>query len=634
MNDQENYSGHSWSGEPRTIVLDHTRDKLLTAFGKATLKDRYLMPGETPQRLFARVATAYSESNDHAQRLYDAISQLWFMPSTPILSNGGTDRGNPISCFLNDVEDSLDGISEIWNENVWLAARGGGIGTNWSKVRSIGEPISDLGETSGIIPFVKVQDSLTLGISQGSLRRGSSAAYLDVRHPEIEEFVEIRRATGGDPNRKCLNVHHGVVIPDAFMEAVKAGEKWDLRSPKTGEIIKTIEARHLWQKILQTRMETGEPYLLFIDTVQRAQPAHQKKLGLYCTTSNLCSEITLATGKDYLGERRTAVCCLSSLNIETWDAWKGNRQFIKDCLLFLDEVLESFISRTKVMQGFDAARYSAIRERSIGLGVMGLQSYMQQHGSGMEGLHFKSVNKAFFKSLRKMADSINHEVALERGSAPDVDAAGGEPRRWTNMFAVAPTASISIICGGTSPGIEPFPTNIFTQKTLSGSYTVKNRYLEKLLYAKAEKNTYVAAPDITILDVIEQWVADQWTSILNHEGSVQHLPYLTNDEKAAFKTAFEIKQRWLLEGMADRAPFVDQAVSNNYFLLPTVSVKTLHNLHFKAWEKGVKSLYYLRSLSKQRAAKVSHLAGEMPVAEQYAVDQDDESEFEECLVCQ
>jgi ribonucleoside-diphosphate reductase alpha chain len=363
------------------VRTDAGRDALLTGFGRATLADRYLLPGESPQDLFARVARAYADDSAHAQRLYDYMSRLWFLPATPILSNGGTERGLPISCFLNAVEDDLDGIVGTWTENVWLASSGGGIGTYWGGVRSIGEPVKCCGQTSGIIPFVRVMDSLTLAISQGSLRRGSAAVYLDVHHPEIEEFIEIRKPSG-DFNRKSLNLHHGVCISDEFMHAVRDDRPFELRSPKTGAARRTVCARLLWQKILETRLTTGEPYLLFADTANRRLAGHQRELGLKVRQSNLCSEILLPTGRDHLGRARTAVCCLSSVNFETWDEWRSEPRFIEDVLRMLDNVLQEFIDHAPA--SMDAARYSAMRERSVGLGAMGFHSYLQNNGIPFE----------------------------------------------------------------------------------------------------------------------------------------------------------------------------------------------------------------------------------------------------------
>lgn len=603
-----------------TIKTDNTRNKNLTDFGKAVLEDRYLLEGESFQDLFLRVASYYADDKEHAQRLYDYISNMWFMPATPILSNGGTDRGLPISCFLNEIQDSLEGIVDKWVENVWLAARGGGIGTYWGNVRSIGESVKKNGKTSGIIPFIKVQDSLTLAISQGSLRRGSSAMYLPVEHPEIEEFLDIRRPTGGDPNRKALNVHHGVVISDEFMKAVEKDEKWNLLSPKDKSIVHTIKARDLWIKILTTRIETGEPYLLFIDTVNKTIPEHQKKLGLKVKMSNLCSEITLPTGLDHLGNDRTAVCCLSSLNLEYYEEWKNNENFILDIMRFLDNVLEDFIQ--KAPDSMASAKYSAMRERSVGLGVMGFHSFLQQKNVPMASVMAKVWNKQIFEHLKKHVDEASKLLAKEKGSCPDAEECG-ITERFSNKTAIAPTASISIICGNSSPGVEPFAANSFVQKTLSGSFTVKNKNLVKLLESKGMNTNQV------------------WSSITTNEGSVQHLEFLTDDEKEIYKTAMEIDQRWVVELAADRAPLVDQAQSVNVFLPADVNKKELHRLHFDAWKKGLKSLYYNRSKSAQRADKVSHEIQDISMEKQLQESLDQQrsagegtNNYEECLACQ
>ena len=370
-----------------TIKIDRSKDEKLTNFGKATLSDRYLGQDESYQDLFARVASIYADNNLHAQRIYNYISNLWFMPATPILSNGGTERGLPISCFLNEAGDSLDGILDLWNENVWLAARGGGIGSYWGNLRSIGEKIGRVGKTSGIIPFIKVMDSLTMAISQGSLRRGSAACYLPIDHPEIEEFIEMRRPTGGDPNRKALNLHHGILISDVFMRAVETNSEWALKSPKDGIVQSTVSARNLWIRLLTARVETGEPYIIFIDTVNRLIPQHHKLAGLNVKTSNLCSEITLPTGIDKDGNDRTAVCCLSSLNLEAYDEWKDQPEFIEDVMRFLDNVLTDFI--TKAPESFKDAKYSAMRERSVGLGVMGFHSFLQKNSIPLESVMSK-----------------------------------------------------------------------------------------------------------------------------------------------------------------------------------------------------------------------------------------------------
>lgn len=595
-----------------SIATDASRDALLTDFGKETLQDRYLLPGESYQDLFARVADAYADDQDHAQRLYDYISKLWFMPATPVLSNGGTGRGLPISCYLNSVDDSLEGIVGTWNENVWLASRGGGIGTYWGAVRGIGEPVGLNGKTSGIIPFVRVMDSLTLAISQGSLRRGSAACYLDVSHPEIEEFLEVRKPSG-DFNRKALNLHHGVLITDEFMEAVRDGSEFNLRSPKDQSVRGTVDARSLFQKLVETRLATGEPYIIFIDQVNRMMPKHHRDLGLKVTTSNLCSEITLPTGRDHLGNDRTAVCCLSSLNLETWDEWNGDKVFIEDVMRMLDNVLQDYIDRAPPEMA--RAKYSASRERSVGLGVMGFHSFLQARGLPFEGAMAKSSNLRVFKHIRAQVDQASMLLANERGPCPDA-ADQGVMERFSCKMAIAPTASISIICGGTSACIEPIPANIYTHKTLSGSFSIRNPHLEALLVDKAKNSDNI------------------WNSILEKGGSVQHLDFLTQDEKDCYKTSFEIDQRWLLELAADRTPYIDQAASLNLFIPADVEKWDLLMLHYRAWELGIKSLYYLRSKSVQRAGFAGGVeADNTPEAAKFELSAES-TDYDECLACQ
>lgn len=587
--------------------MTNKRDDLLTDFGKAILKDRYLLQNESFQDLFKRVAFYYSDTKEHGERLYEYLSKMWFMAATPVLANGGTDRGLPISCFLNEMEDSLQSIADIWNENVWLASNGGGIGTFAGNIRSINEEIKGKGQTSGIIPFIKVIDSMTLAISQGSLRRGNAAVYLDVSHPEIEEFIDIRRPTGGDVNRRCLNIHHGIVVSDEFMKAVEEGDKWDLKSPASGQIISTISARNLWIKILNARIEIGEPYILFIDAVKRGLPDIQKKLGLTVKTSNLCSEITLPTGRDHLGNIRTAVCCLSSLNLEYYEEWERNPLFISDVMRFLDNVLSDFIK--KAPKSMANAIYSATRERSVGMGVMGYHSFLQSKKIPLEGVMAKSWNKRIFKHIKEEADKASKMLAEEKGACPDAEEAGFK-ERFSNKIAIAPTASISIIAGNTSPGIEPYAANVFTQKTLSGSFVVKNKYLLALLREKG-KDT-----------------AEVWSSIATSNGSVQHLSFLTEEEKLVFKTAFEINQMWLVEQGADRTPFICQAQSFNLFFPSNISKKDLHTIQFEAWKKGCKSLYYCRTQSVARADNVS----QMQASKQTALTKSEEED--ECLSCQ
>ena len=594
-----------------TIKIDRSQDSKLTDFGRATLSDRYLGENESFQDLFARVASTYADNNLHAQRIYGYISNLWFMPATPILSNGGTERGLPISCFLNEAGDSLDGILNLWSENVWLAAKGGGIGSYWGNLRSIGEKIGRVGKTSGIIPFIKVMDSLTMAISQGSLRRGSAACYLPIDHPEIEEFIEMRRPTGGDPNRKALNLHHGVLVSDAFMRAVETNSQWALKSPKDGIIQSTVSARNLWIRLLTARVETGEPYIIFIDTVNRLIPQHHKLAGLNVKTSNLCSEITLPTGLDKDGCDRTAVCCLSSLNLETYNEWKDQPEFILDVTKFLDNVLTDFINRAP--DSFKDAKYSATRERSIGLGVMGFHSFLQKNSIPLESVMSKVWNNKIFKHIQTEVDQASKQLAEERGSCPDAEEYGFK-ERFSNKTAIAPTASISIICGGASPGVEPIAANSYTHKTLSGSYNVRNKYLQKIL-EEHKKND-----DKT------------WSSITTNQGSVMHLDFLSDHEKDVFKTAFELNQEWIIELGAERTPYISQAQSINIFLPADVHKKKLHQIHFQAWKKGLKSLYYCRSKSIQRAENVNNGLSINKIENVSSQNQDQDND--ECLACQ
>ncbi len=599
-----------------TIKIDRSRDQNLTDFGRATLTDRYLGQNESFQDLFARVASVYADDNLHAQRIYNYISNLWFMPATPVLSNGGTERGLPISCFLNEASDSLEGITNLWEENVWLAARGGGIGSYWGNLRSIGEKIGKVGKTSGIIPFIKVMDSLTLAISQGSLRRGSAACYLQIDHPEIEEFIEMRRPTGGDVNRRSLNLHHGVLVTDEFMRAVETDGQWALRSPYDGSVQQTIPARNLWIRLLTARIETGEPYIVYIDTVNRQIPQHHKLAGLKVKTSNLCSEITLPTGVDNEGNQRTAVCCLSSLNLDTYDQWKDDPQFVEDVMRFLDNVMTDFINRAP--DEFAHAKYSAMRERSVGLGVMGLHSYFQQKNIPFGSVMSKVWNKKIFQNIQEKVDEASKTLAGERGACPDA-AEYGIKERFSNKTAIAPTASISIICGGSSPGIEPIAANSYTHKTLSGSFNVRNKYLKKILQ-KYNKDT-----------------DEVWSSITTNQGSVSHLNFLTANEKDTFKTAFEIDQRWIVELGADRTPHISQAQSVNIFVPADIHKKELHEIHFQAWKKGLKSLYYCRSKSIQRAENVNNGSSTDVTKNVYSGKQESNNEsnnYEECLSCQ
>lgn len=561
------------------------RDELLTDFGKTTLKDRYLLPEEqSPQEGFMRAAKAFSDNEDMAQRIYNYASKLWFMYSTPILSNGGATRGMPISCFLNYVGDSREGLTGHYTENAWLASVGGGIGGYWGAVRSDGTKTSGGSQSSGSIPFLHVVDSEVLAFSQGKTRRGSYAAYMDISHPEIIEFIEMRKPSGGDVHRKCLNLHHGVNISDEFMQLIENcikeptyDDSWNLIDPHTNEVVRTVSARELWQKILETRVATGEPYVSFIDTVNDALPETQKKLGLKVHHSNLCTEITLPTDED-----RTAVCCLSSVNIEKYDEWKNDKLFISDLVRFLDNVLQYFID--KAPDHLFRAKFSAASERSIGLGAMGFHSYLQSKGIPFEGVMAKSINKKIFKSIKEQAIAESKRLAVKRGEAPDMEGTG---LRHAHLLAIAPNASSSIICGTTSPSIEPFRANAYVQKTMSGSFLVKNKFLEKLLDKKGLNTEKV------------------WTSILANKGSVQHIDELSKHEKDIYKTAIEINQQWIIEHCADRQEYICQGQSTNVFVPADVNIKELHDIHMLAWKKKLKTLYYCRSEAIKRAELVS-----------------------------
>ena len=578
------------------LEIDYSKDNLLTDFSKKTLQDRYLVGDEqSPQEAFARAASAFADDQDHAQRIYDYASNLWFMFATPVLSNGGTQRGLPISCFLNYVDDSREGITGHYTENAYLSSMGGGIGGSWSDVRAQGTKTSKGSESTGVIPFMKVVDAEMLAFSQGVTRRGSYASYLHMSHPEIEEFLDVRKPTGGDTNRKCTNLHHGVVIPDKFMEVIHKATKepnfnddWELVDPHSGEVKKVVSARTLWVKLLQNRMETGEPYLMFEDAVQSDLPEFQKKKGLKVNHSNLCSEITLATN-----EERTAVCCLSSVNLEYFDEWSKVPAFIPDLVRFLDNVLTHFISNAP--DELERAKYSASRERSIGLGAMGFHAYLQKNNLPFEGMWATSKNMQMFKYIKENAQKETQRLAVERGACPDDDTASV---RNAHLLAIAPNASSSIICGNTSPSIEPFRANAYTQKTKSGSYLQKNKFLEEVLeqYSQNTDNT--------------------WSSIIANKGSVQHLDFLTEDEREVFKTAVEINQAWVVEHASMRQEFICQSQSVNLFFPPDVNKGDLHNVHMLAWAKNMKTLYYLRSEAIGRADNVSNQAKREIIFEQ------------------
>ena len=566
-------------------MINYDRDELLTDFGKTTLKDRYLLPQEdSPQDGFLRAAKAFSDNDEMAERIYSYASKLWFMYSTPVLSNAGSKRGMPISCFLNYVGDSREGLTGHYTENAWLASVGGGIGGYWGHVRSDGTMTSGGSQSSGSIPFLHVVDSEILAFSQGKTRRGSYAAYMDISHPEIIEFIEMRKPSGGDVHRKCLNLHHGVNISNEFMQLIDNcikeptyDDSWNLIDPHTKKVVRTVTARELWQKILETRVATGEPYVSFIDTINDALPETQKKLGLEVHHSNLCTEITLPTS-----DNRTAVCCLSSVNLEKYDEWKNDTLFIPDLIRFLDNVLQYFIDYAP--EELFRARFSANNERSLGLGAMGFHAYLQSKGIPFESVLAKSLNLKIFKKIKEQAVEESKRLAIKRGEAPDMEGTG---MRNAHLLAIAPNASSSIICGTTSPSVEPYRANAYVQKTMSGSFLVKNKYLEKLLEKKGINN------DTT------------WTSILANRGSVLHIKELSDYEKDTFKTAIEINQQWVIEHAADRQQYICQGQSINVFVPADVNVKELHDIHMLAWKRKLKTLYYCRSEAIKRAELVS-----------------------------
>lgn len=598
-----------------TINIDEDRDNQMTAYGLDVLKDRYLLPNETPQQALARASCAFADNSEHAQRLYDYASKHWFMFSTPVLCNGGTERGLPISCFLNYVDDSCEGLAENYKEDIFLSRHGGGIGTYFGAVRSVGEVTSKGNRTTGVIPFIKVVDSLMLGFQQGSNRRGSCAVYLDINHPEIEEFLELRKGTG-DEKRRARYLHHGLNIPDAFMQAVEKDLSWDLIDPNSHEVRKTVNARELWKKLLTTRVATGEPYLHFIDTSNRALPEPLKLKGLRINTSNLCNEIMLPTSKD-----RTAVCCLSSVNLVKYDEWQNDALFIEDLIRMLDNVLESFIQNAP--PELWRAVNSAKSERSLGLGAMGFHTFLQEKNIPFESAMAAVWNKKMFQTIYHNAEIATKELAQERGEAPDMVGTG---RRNAHLMAVAPNATSSIICGEVSASIEPISTNLVAQKTLTGTSVKRNESLVKVLKANDIDND------------------DTWAQILSDGGSVKNVVGLSVEDKAVFKTAFEINQSWIIEHAATRQKYIDQGQSVNVFFSPDANLSDLHKVHKDAWSKGLKGLYYVRSFSVRRAdtGGVSLLGNETDDKTNLVLDKVDKNviqlqnneEQEECLMCQ
>jgi ribonucleoside-diphosphate reductase alpha chain len=590
------------------ITIDFSRDSLFDDLGKKRLKESYMREDEnSPQERFAYVSKAFGSNPGHAQRLYEYSSKHWLSYSTPILSFGRSKRGLPISCFLPYLDDSAEGLVDTLAEVNWLSMLGGGVG--------IGIGIRSADDKSvGVMPHLRTYDASSLAYRQGRTRRGSYAAYLDISHPDILIFLEMRKPTG-DQNMRCLNLHHGINITDDFMQLIEkcmkdphADDTWYLKDPHDGSVRDSVSAKELWQRILEIRMQTGEPYLHFIDTSNREMPDFQKKLGLSIRQSNLCSEIILPTDKE-----RTAVCCLSSVNLEYYDDWKDNELFLKDVAEMLDNVLQYFIDNAP--DGVSRAKYSASRERSIGIGALGFHAYLQRNNVAFESALAKSRNLQMFKNIRNKLNAANKELGAERGEAPD---AVGTGLRFSHVMAVAPNASSSIIMGNTSPSIEPYRANAYRQDTLSGSSLNKNKYLDKIIQEKCNADTNLDYSEI-------------WSSIIANDGSVQHLEFLDEWTKDVFKTSMEIDQRWIVEHAADRQSYIDQAQSVNLFFRPDVNVQYLHAAHFLAWKKGLKTLYYCRSEKLAKADKVSKSIERKVIEE---IDMKAIAEGNECLACE
>ena len=593
------------------ITIDKKRDALFDELGLKRLKESYMKDDETsPQERFAFVSKSFGTDDAHAQRLYDYASKHWLSYATPILSFGRTKNGMPISCFLNYIEDTAEGLVKNYEETSRLSMMGGGVGIGFG-IRSAGD------KSTGVMPHLKTYDSGSMAYRQGRTRRGSYATYLDISHPDITMYLEMRKPTG-DPNVRCLNLHHAVNITDDFMEIIErcmidpeADDSWNLRDPHSGEIRDTVSARNLWQSLLEIRMQTGEPYIHFIDTSNRQMKDFQKALGLRINQSNLCSEIILPTDKS-----RTAVCCLSSLNLDHFDAWSKPsiiNQFIRDVAEMLDNVLQYFIDNAD--RKVKRAIYSATRERSIGLGALGFHAYLQQKNVPFESAVAKAINIKIFKNINAAMEKANLELGTERGEAPD---AVGTGRRFSNSMAIAPNASSSLIMGNTSASIEPMPANAYRQDTLSGSFLNKNKYLDKIILKES-------------VDKKDSWYDDVWSSIIANDGSVQHLTWLDDDTKAVYKTAMEIDQRWVIDLAADRQQFIDQAQSLNVFFRPTANIKYLHAVHFLAWKRGLKTLYYCRSEKIGKADKVSKRIEREVIKE---IDMQSLVDGETCIMCE
>ena len=562
----------------------------LNDFSRAMYADKYLLPNETLPDLIHRVVTANVADIDRVNRLKSAWEKCWWHPSTPVTSNSGTDRGMPISCFVGSVGDSKEGIFSSYYEDMYLSSAGGGIGKDWSAVREVGSKIGVVGESSGIVPFIKITDAMSNGISQGALRRGSQAVYLNVSHPEIEEFLEIRRPTGGDINRKCLNLHHGVVLSDEFMKAVLSDSSWDLISPKDGKVVNTVSAFDLFRRILITRLETGEPYIVYEGNANSHRTELYELANYFIKTSQLCVEIFLHTSED-----KTNVCCLSSLNLEYYDEWKNDPYLIEDVLYFLDGVIDQFVEKIskqseKAKNAYKKVLKAVLEERSIALGVMGQHSYFQKKNIPFESAIASSVNNEMFLHIKTLVDKANIKCAEEKGSCGLAERFG-KKQRWALTMAIAPTASISILCGNTSGGIEPWLSNAYVHKNNIGTVEVRNKYLEKLILEYKDK-----------LGKDKRWVDKQWKTIISDGGSVKQLDFLSDWERDVFKTAFEIDNLWIIEHASIRQKYIDQGQSVNLFLLPNISKQRLFDLHIIAWKKGLKGLYYCRSQALNRAS--------------------------------
>jgi ribonucleoside-diphosphate reductase alpha chain len=597
------------------ITVDYTKDELFDELGKIRLKESYMKEDEeSPQERFAYVSSAFGSNPDHAQRLYDYSSKHWLSYSTPILSFGRSKRGLPISCFLNYIEDTAEGLVDNLSETNWLSMLGGGVGIGFG-IRSADD------KSTGVMPHLKIYDASSLAYRQGRTRRGSYAAYLDISHPDLINFLEMRKPTG-DQNMRCLNMHHGINIPDSFMQIIErcmldpeADDSWELKDPHSGEVREVVSAKELWQRILEMRMQTGEPYLHFIDTSNRNLPSWLQIRGLKVHQSNLCSEIILPTNED-----RTAVCCLSSLNLEYYDEWKDNEQFLKDVAEMLDNVLQYFID--KAPKEIKRAKYSAMRERSIGIGALGFHAYLQRKNIPWESAMATGLNKTMFQNIRGKLDDANKVLGMERGEAPDAEGTGN---RFSHLMAIAPNASSSILMGNTSPSIEPYRANAYRQDTLSGSHLNKNRYLDKVIMK------HLSPDDSPLTPKGEDEYQEIWRSVIANDGSVQHLDWMDDWTKDVFKTSMEIDQRWVVQHAADRQPWIDQAQSLNVFFRPDSHIKYIHAVHFQAWKSGLKTMYYCRSDKIAKADKVAKKIEREVIKE---IDLHALAEGNECLACE